>query len=130
MVEKWRDGKISNQFYLMLLNYHGSRSYSDLSQYPVIPWFVDGSSDFSLFKMDQFEEEKVLIRDFSKNLNMLGSEKRLEQSKERYYLGEGLDEDRYFSGTHYSNPGVILQYLVRIPPFLDGLIKFQSGRLD
>jgi hypothetical protein len=38
--------------------------------------------------------------------------------------------DRYFIGSHYSNPGIILQYLVRIPPFLDGLIKFQSGKLD
>lgn len=69
-------------------------------------------------------------RDFSKNLAELGSQKRLDYFIDRYEDENGMDNDHYFCGSHYSNPGVILQYLVRVPPFLDGLIIFQSGKLD
>jgi len=124
--EKWKDGKISNYLYMMLVNYSGSRSYNDLSQYPVIPWFLS----YDLFQSAELDENDLDVRDFEFNLAMLGSEKRLEDFVERYNEGNEIDMDRYFIGSHYSNPGVILQYLVRVPPFLDGLIKFQSGKLD
>lgn len=126
ITEKWRDGKMSNYLYTMLVNYSGSRSYNDLSQYPVIPWFLD----FEQFISPNLDENEVKFRNFEKNLTMLGSEKRLEAAMDRYHEGSDIEMDRYFIGSHYSNPGVILQYLVRIPPFLDGLIKFQSGKLD
>lgn len=80
--------------------------------------------------MNEIDFANVTARDFSKNLATLGSEKRLEHFMFRYEEGSDIDSDRYFIGSHYSNPGIILQYLVRIPPFLDGLIKFQSGKLD
>jgi len=126
LVEKWKEGKISNSFYIMLLNYYGSRSYNDLSQYPVIPWFINSET----FDIPEYEEQKLNIRDFKLNLNKLGGGKRLEQSIQRYHEGDAMTEEKYFSGSHFSNPGIIIQYLVRIPPFLDGLIKFQSGKLD
>jgi hypothetical protein len=110
----------------MLLNYYGSRSYNDLSQYPVFPWFLD----CDMFNKKQLDRTKIEVRDFTKNLGELGSQKRLEYFIQRYEEGDGIDAEPYFSGTHYSSPGVILQYLVRVPPFLDGLIKFQSGKLD
>ena len=111
----------------MLLNYYGSRSYNDLSQYPVIPWFLSYDANSS----DEIDETNVPARDFSQNLATLGSQKRLEHFIDRYMEDNDMNGgDKYFIGSHYSNPGVILQYLVRIPPFLDGLIKFQSGKLD
>lgn len=124
--EKWRDGLISNHFYMMMVNFWSSRSYNDLSQYPVIPWFLE----FDSFKNTESNPSAILPRNFEKNLITLGSEKRLEYSMIRYEEGSDVEADRYFIGSHYSNPGVILQYLVRVPPFLDGLIKFQSGKLD
>lgn len=127
ITEGWKEGKISNYKYIMLLNYYGSRSYNDLSQYPVIPWFLS----YDAYTSDEIDETNVPARDFSQNLATLGSQKRLEHFMDRYMEDNDMNGgDKYFIGSHYSNPGVILQYLVRIPPFLDGLIKFQSGKLD
>ncbi|CAI2372614.1 unnamed protein product [Moneuplotes crassus] len=120
--EWWQRGEISTSFYLMLLNYLSSRSYNDLSQYPIIPWFIDEK----LLTGKNLDE--VIVRDFEKNLIKLGCNKRLEQAVERYE--EDCFDQKYHSGSYHSNPGIILQYLVRIPPFCDGLIKFQSGKLD
>lgn len=64
VTDKWRRGEISNFFYMMILNYTGSRSYNDLSQYPVLPWFVNQEM------MANKEMEIDQIRDFSKNLIM------------------------------------------------------------
>jgi hypothetical protein len=38
--EAWCRGELSNYDYLMILNQHGGRSFQDLTQYPVFPWFV------------------------------------------------------------------------------------------
>ena len=59
----------------MLLNFYGSRSYNDLSQYPVFPWFMS----YEMLTQPSLEELKFEPRDFEKNLVMLGSEKRKEQ---------------------------------------------------
>ena len=63
-----------------MLNYHGSRSYNDLSQYPVIPWFMS----YDGFISDKLDETNVQARDFSQNLATLGSQKRLEHFIDRY----------------------------------------------
>jgi|JI10StandDraft_1071094.scaffolds.fasta_scaffold46824_3 hypothetical protein len=34
------------------------------------------------------------------------------------------EENKYHFGSHYSNPGVIIMYLVRICPYLDADLKF------
>lgn len=110
----------------MLLNYNGSRSYNDLSQYPVIPWFLD----YDVFHSSDLATQESNIRDFSKNLANLGSKKRLEHFIDQYETLDGPESQRYFMGSHYSNPGVVLSFLIRLPPFLDSHIKFQSGKLD
>ena len=34
------------------------------------------------------------------------------------------EENKYHFGSHYSNPGIVIMYLVRIVPFLDADLKF------
>jgi hypothetical protein len=41
----WVDGLISNYDYLMYLNTMACRSFSDLSQYPVMPWVITNFED-------------------------------------------------------------------------------------
>lgn len=79
-IEKWRDGKMSNFNYMMLLNYSSSRSYNDLSQYPVFPWILD----YDLFTTNEIDEKELKVRDFERNLAMLGSDKRLNEFMNRY----------------------------------------------
>ncbi len=40
LTEDWMSWRISNFEYLMQLNQLASRSYNDLSQYPVVPWVL------------------------------------------------------------------------------------------
>lgn len=111
----------------MLLNYYGSRSYNDLSQYPVIPW----SLDYDLYIASELDEQDLKIRNMELNLAKLGTDKRLKEFMARYETLCNEDQaEKYFIGSHYSNPGIILMFLVRISPFLDGHIKFQSNKID
>ena len=34
------------------------------------------------------------------------------------------EEHKYHFGSHYSNPGIVIMYLVRLVPFLDADLKF------
>lgn len=36
----------------------------------------------------------------------------------------------FFYGTHYSSPGVVFNFLVRISPFTEYLKNLQGGRFD
>ena len=127
ITEKWQRGEISNFKYIMLLNYYGSRSYNDLSQYPVIPWFLD----YDLYIASELDEQDLKIRNMELNLAKLGTDKRLKEFMARYETLCNEDQaEKYFIGSHYSNPGIILMFLVRISPFLDGHIKFQSNKID
>lgn len=54
---------------------------------------------------------------------MLGSEWRLEMAIERYEQAEE-EEHKYHFGSLYSNPGIIIMYLVRVSPYLDADLKF------
>lgn len=44
-MEEWKQGKLSNFDYLMLINTYASRSYNDISQYPVFPWVIEFKED-------------------------------------------------------------------------------------
>eukprot|EP01045_Picozoa_sp_COSAG04_P019405 COSAG04_NODE_1879_length_5320_cov_3.323118_6_plen_863_part_01 len=46
--EAWNAGALSNLEYLMQINTLASRTYSDLSQYPVVPWVLSDYSSASL----------------------------------------------------------------------------------
>ncbi len=37
---EWMAGRLSNYDYLLFLNRMGSRTFNDLSQYPVFPWVI------------------------------------------------------------------------------------------
>jgi hypothetical protein len=41
-----------------------------------------------------------------------------------------MDGHKFHFGTHYSSPGIIYHYLVRLSPFTEGAIELQSGRFD
>ena len=43
--KQWSEGLISNYEYLIKLNKLASRSFSDLSQYPIMPWILKNYED-------------------------------------------------------------------------------------
>ena len=122
ITEKWQNGLISNFEYLMYLNYCAGRSYNDLTQYPIMPWVIaDYVSDLP----------SAAYRDLCKNMGSLGKPERIEIFEERFknMLNDGLDPPFHF-GSHYSNPGITLFYLIRVPPFDEGSKELQGGKFD
>lgn len=97
---------LHTDFYVcFLINSLADRSKNDLTQYPVFPWVVaDYKSDvLDLSNTDTF-------RDLSKPMGALNPD-RLEKLKERYHE---MNDNKFLYGSHYSAPGLVLFYLVRI----------------
>ena len=68
---------MSNYEYLQWLNEIAGRSYSDITQYPVLPWsFVT--------KAEKVEENQQNYRDLSKNMGLQGDNDRIRYFLEKY----------------------------------------------
>ena len=121
----WRTRQLSNFEYLMRLNMAAGRSYNDIQQYPVFPWLI---ADYTSASLDLDKPE--VYRDLSKPIGALNPE-RLEGFMERY---NAMDEDgaipRFMYGSHYSNVGTVLNYLVRLEPFAEYAARLQGGHFD
>lgn len=116
---QWQRGHISNYQYLLHLNNLADRSVNDLSQYPVFPWVL---SDYTSPQLDLLNPAS--FRDLSKPIGALNKE-RLERLLERY---KDMPEPRFMYGSHYSSPGYVLFYLVRVAP--EHMLCLQNGRYD
>jgi len=126
----WRQGHLTNFQYLMELNRLAGRTLNDLMQYPVFPWVLaDYTSPHlnltipdtfrSLRKPIAVQKEGSCAR-YRQNYNILASD------------GSGLGGlmGPYHYASHYSNTGIVLHFLVRLPPFTGEFIKFQDGNFD
>ncbi|KAL8182100.1 UNVERIFIED_CONTAM: hypothetical protein K2H54_043888, partial [Gekko kuhli] len=116
---QWQRGRISNYQYLLHLNNLADRSCNDLSQYPVFPWII---ADYSSSELDWTKPET--FRDLSKPVGALNKE-RLERLLERY---REMPEPKFMYGSHYSSPGYVLFYLVRVAP--EYMLCLQNGKFD
>ena len=132
ILNKFHNGKISNHLYLLYLNKYATRSYCDLSQYPVFPWLIlqrdqiDIIIDYLENKHDENNNEmKDQFRDMKYPISMQTEDKRNE-AIQKY---EMEDEDNKFHShfdSHYSNPAFVYYFLMRLNPFLQDMIKLQN----
>ncbi|XP_040922193.1 protein FAN [Toxotes jaculatrix] len=116
---QWQRGHLSNYQYLLHLNNLADRSCNDLSQYPVFPWVI---ADYASSQLDM--TNAATFRDLSKPVGALNRE-RLDRLLARY---RGMPEPRFLYGSHYSSPGYVLFYLVRVAP--EHMLCLQNGRYD
>ncbi|XP_015209172.2 protein FAN isoform X1 [Lepisosteus oculatus] len=116
---QWQRGHISNYQYLLHLNNLADRSCNDLSQYPVFPWVI---ADYNSAELDLMNPDT--FRDLSKPIGALNKE-RLERLLVRY---RDMPEPKFMYGSHYSSPGYVLFYLVRVAP--EHMLCLQNGRYD
>ncbi|XP_033115395.1 protein FAN-like [Anneissia japonica] len=119
MLLKWQSGSVSNLDYLLYLNSEADRSFNDFTQYPVFPWII---ADYTSPTLDL--NDPKTFRDLSKPIGALDA-KRLARFKERC---ADMPEPRFLYGSHYSTPGYVLYYLVRVAP--EYMLCLQSGRFD
>mmetsp|Transcript_555 Transcript_555/g.795 ORF Transcript_555/g.795 Transcript_555/m.795 type:complete len:356 (+) Transcript_555:410-1477(+) len=123
----WRKRMMSNFDYLMHLNLLAGRSFSDLTQYPVMPWVL---ADWTSDDLDLHNSQ--IYRDLSKPVGALNPD-RLAALLERYDDDEnfgGVGQSAFMYGSLYSSPGIVLYFMVRTEPFATLSIEFQSGRFD
>ena len=79
MTKKWQNYEVSNFEYLMYLNSLSSRSYKDLTQYPVFPWIL---ADY-ISEIINIEEQQF-YRDLNRTMGAMGSEERRKIFMEKY----------------------------------------------
>ena len=72
ITKKWEHWDISTFTFLSFLNNFGSRSFKDLTQYPVFPWII---KDYESKKLNVFNETN--IRELQKPIGALGSKQRI-----------------------------------------------------
>jgi hypothetical protein len=53
-------------------------------------------------------------------MGQLGSKERLDEFNRKYDEGDCFENDSYHYGSHYSHPGIVLHYLVRVHPYTEG----------
>lgn len=129
ITQRWLHYELSTFEYLLQLNLLSGRSYHSLSQYPVFPWVL---ADYTSEELDL--ANPAVYRDLSKPMGAL-NEERLEVYLERYQTlkeCEGMEGAMapFMFGTHYSTPGYVLHYLVRVEPYSLFHIDLQNGCFD
>jgi factor associated with neutral sphingomyelinase activation len=132
-LQQWQSGQLDNFSYLLVLNSAAGRTFHDLSRYPVFPWVLSNYSENDDEKYSRGETtfldltDENNFRDLSKPIGAL-NEERFVEFKKRYdgmaqqeTLGQGKPEKQhhvhdspFMFGTHYSSPGYVLFYLLRV----------------
>ncbi|XP_002760934.3 lysosomal-trafficking regulator [Callithrix jacchus] len=132
----WYTGQITNFEYLTHLNKHAGRSFNDLMQYPVFPFIL---ADYVSETLDL--NDPLIYRNLSKPIAVQYKEKEDRYVDTYKYLEEeyrkGAREDDpmppvqpYHYGSHYSNSGTVLHFLVRMPPFTKMFLAYQDQSFD
>eukprot|EP00755_Sulcionema_specki_P014496 Sspe_Gene.56830::Locus_31243_Transcript_1_1_Confidence_1.000_Length_9627::g.56830::m.56830 len=128
--QKWLRREISNFEYLMGLNFYASRTCNDLTQYPVFPWVL---CDYTSSEIN-LDDPKV-YRDLSHPMGCIGtdgkfSKDRAQELEMKYQSLECIGMEPYHCGSHYSNSGFTLFYLIRLEPYTTGGIILQGSKFD
>ncbi|XP_010270013.1 PREDICTED: protein SPIRRIG-like isoform X2 [Nelumbo nucifera] len=122
--KRWQNGEISNFQYLMYLNTLAGRGYSDLTQYPVFPWVLADYASETL----NLDDPKT-FRKLDKPMGCQTAEGE-EEFKKRYESWDDPDVPKFHYGSHYSSAGIVLFYLLRLPPFSTENQKLQGEFLE
>ena len=138
IIQKWKENKMTNYKFLILLNFLANRSYVDSTQYPVFPWIFNSynTSDPLDIPMDNVTTKPNIYRDFALPVGMLGTGELSEKRKANILRGfNSLTRDPdetwpYFYGTHYSNPVYLSHYLVRFYPFYSLSLEMHDQNVD
>ncbi|CAI6093798.1 unnamed protein product [Clonostachys chloroleuca] len=124
IMKSWQKGEVSNFHYLMMVNTLAGRTFNDLTQYPVFPWII---ADYTSDELDL--QNPATFRDLSKPMGAQ-SQERVQQFMETYSALQGIDQEPFHYGTHYSSAMIVSSYLIRLPPFVQSYLMVQGGNFD
>jgi factor associated with neutral sphingomyelinase activation len=146
-LELWQTNELDNYEYLLCLNAAAGRSFHDLSRYFVFPWILTNYGSITEDDDDEDESDDnssppeeldftnpSIFRDLSLPIGALNDSK-FEYFRKRY---EGMIQQQknqaaqynqdapFMYGTHYSAPGYVLYYLLRVLP--EHMLCLQNGK--
>ncbi|KAL0418701.1 UNVERIFIED_CONTAM: protein SPIRRIG [Sesamum radiatum] len=111
--------------------------YSDLTQYPVFPWVLADYESENLDLLDPKTFRNLRSQWVVKHQTGGGVQEEVESCYGTFinllYLYEGWDDPeipKFHYGSHYSSAGIVLFYLLRLPPFSAENQKLQGGQFD
>lgn len=125
--KNWKMGRISNFYYLMIINTLAGRTFNDLTQYPVFPWII---ADYESQTLDL--SKPSTFRDLSKPMGAQ-SPVRAEEFKKRYEALNSLQDQSappFHYGTHYSSAMIVTSFLIRLKPYVQSYLLLQGGKFD
>lgn len=125
--KKWRNGEMSNFYYLMIINTLAGRTFNDLTQYPVFPWVI---ADYTSEKLDLSNPKT--FRDLSKPMGAQ-TEPRASEFRERFDALDSLQDENspaFHYGTHYSSAMIVTSFLIRLVPHVHSYLLLQGGKFD
>lgn len=136
----WNEREITNFEYLIHLNTLSGRSYNDLMQYFVFPFVLSNYEDETL-DLKNSKNYRILAKPISVQFKeceakYLQTYKYLEKQYEEINHSSSKFEDEAFRpkphhyGSHYSNSGTVLHFLVRLPPFTQMFLEYQDNNFD
>lgn len=122
IIKMWMNGLISNYDYLICLNRFSSRSFNDISQYPIFPWIV------SEFHDDEFKiNSKSYYRNLAKPIGSLNKNRfqRVMENYEKMKTDKCKPHPPHYYNSFYSTPGYVIFFYMRSIPEL--ILKLQNG---
>lgn len=130
----WRSGQLTNWEYVMRLNKLAGRSYNDLMQYPVFPFVL---SDYVSEKIDLTNEKiyrnfkrPMAVQDKNNEQHYINNYNYMKQAQSEGLNLIALNQEPFHYGSHYSNSGTVLHFLVRLPPFTSMFLCYQDDNFD
>lgn len=123
-------GEITNYEYLLYLNKYSTRTYNDLSQYPVFPWLVlDHQNLIKIFELNKKERQEKEIISYIRKMNYvisIQSEENKNQCISNYELEAKSNKNPNHLNIHYSTSAYVFYYLMRLNPYGQNMIKLQN----
>jgi len=158
IIEEWNIKKAFSNFeMLLIINFLSNRSFTDVTQYPVMPWIISNNKTIYLNYIKNLSKKKYQNYNYEKgherylrnlslpigmqeviddiNTNSYSQNRKnsyiniYQNTFEDFQLGES-DVVPYFYGSMYSNVIYVAYYLIRLFPFSKLAIEFQGGNFD
>ncbi|XP_057369283.1 lysosomal-trafficking regulator-like [Daphnia carinata] len=134
VTQLWRESQITNFEYLVFLNKFAGRSYNDLMQYPIFP-FVLADYESPLLDLNDPHlyrnfKKPMAVQNESRDQHYIENYNYLKRDFENRPEGSGPNFGPFHYGSLYSNPGIVLHFLVRLPPFTKLLMEYQDRNFD
>ncbi|XP_034950425.1 lysosomal-trafficking regulator [Chelonus insularis] len=130
----WRNGTLTNWEYITCLNKLAGRSYNDLMQYPVFPFvladYISNKIDLNNHKIYRNFERPMAVQDKKNEQHYINNYNYLKQDLADGINRVALNQEPFHYGSHYSNSGTVLHFLVRLPPFTSMFLNYQDNNFD